>query len=468
MPLVREGNVLWFTEGLYPDTALRIKVSTIIEERITRDRKGKPLQRLGIYDTPRYGKMVVLGDVRDKKKDAIQTTEADEALYHEVLHCGANSCAAPPKTILLIGCDGGMLREALKHNPRRVDVVDIDREVIDLVKKHIPSIPGDAWKDRRRVRLTIEDGAEFVKRARRRGKLYNFIVIDSPDPIGPAVSLFRTMFYLDVARILAPGGVVIRQTGSSILQPDEMPSNFRQMQEVFPRGSVQVFTTAVATYVGGYFTFVAASPDRNRFQKALRTLNSRLRNLPVKTFRWYSASIHRASMALPRELEGALAMTEFGREIIVDLKGCDYEKLNSPEEIKRFAGELCKVINMVPFGKPWVPDFGHAKSRTAGPSLVQLIETSSITGHYGVHWLRLCLNVFTCSTLEALKAVKFSMNFFGAKHAEWELRRRGTLTSQMPKKRYEYETLRGDSGQFVTTRHEYWHTGEKITEEILV
>ena len=106
MPLVREGNVLWFTEGLYPDTALRIKVSTIIEERITRDRKGKPLQRLGIYDTPRYGKMVVLGDVRDKKKDAIQTTEADEALYH-AKKTGRNKVVLYSKSIALSKNEGG-------------------------------------------------------------------------------------------------------------------------------------------------------------------------------------------------------------------------------------------------------------------------------------------------------------------------------------------------------------------------
>lgn len=432
MGLVRRRGGQWFREELFDGVALEYKVKGVLFAKETRDRRGKRLHDMNIFETEAFGKALTLDN-------ATQTTEGDEPYYHEVSHCAANSCARPPKNILLIGCDGGMLREVLKHNPRHVDAVDIDRKVIDLVKKHIPSIPDGAWKDTR-VKLMIDDGAKFAQRARRRKKRYDLIVVDSPDPKGPAISLFRTTFYLDLSKILARGGVLIRQTGSSILQPDEMPSNYRQMKEIFSNGDVQVFTTSVATYIGGYFTFVAASHEPGRFKKALRSLSQRAKKLPLDSFRWYSPEIHRASMALPAELKRVLAMSEFGRSISLDLFGCDHARISSPDEIKRFAREICRVIGMKPYGEPLVPDFGHAKSRTAGPSLVQLIETSAITAHFSPHWRTLHLDIFTCSTLEAFKAVEFSVRFFGAERADWALRIRGRISPEIPKEFCEYRT----------------------------
>ncbi|OGZ96122.1 MAG: hypothetical protein A2847_01240 [Candidatus Sungbacteria bacterium RIFCSPHIGHO2_01_FULL_50_25] len=447
MGLVKRNGARWFREELFPDVAMEFKVDRVIANLRTRDAKGKPLQHLQVLGTPRFGRVLGLDGIT-------QTTEGDEAYYHEaVVHCAANSCVRPPETILLIGCDGGTLREALTHNPRRVDVVDIDREVIELVKKRIPSIPEGAWSDTR-VRLTIADGAVFVRNARRRKKRYDLIVVDSPDPVGPAVSLFRTTFYLDIACILARGGVLIRQTGSSMLQPDEMPSNYRQMREVFPKGDVQTFMTSLATYIGGYFTFVAASHEPGRFKRALRSLDQRAKKLPLDSFRWYSPAMHRASMVLPAELERTLAMSEYGRSISLDLFGCDHARISSADEIKRFAREICRVIEMKPFGEPLVPDFGHAKSRTAGPSLVQLIETSAITAHFSPHWRTLHLDIFTCSTLEAFKAVEFSARFFGAERADWELRIRGRISRDIPADHSEYRTERVGS-EYVTTRYSY-------------
>lgn len=446
MGLVRRKGGQWFREELFDGVALEYKVGKVLVAQETRDKRGKRLHSLNILKTSAFGNALTLDD-------ATQTTEGDEAYYHEVVHCAANSCARPPERILLIGCDGGTLREALKHNPKRVDVVDIDRTVIDFVKKHIPSIPAGAWDDPR-VRLTIADGAEYVKRVRRARRRYDLIVIDSPDPIGPARSLFRTTFYLDVSKILARGGVVLRQTGSSILQPDEMPSNYRQMREIFPNGDVQVFTTAVATYIGGYFTFVAASHGPGRFKKALRSLIQRAKKLPLDSFRWYSPEMHRASMVLPAELERALAMSEYGRSISLDLFECDHARISSTDEIKRFAKEICRVIDMKPFGEPLVPDFGHAKSRTAGPSLVQLIETSAITAHFSPHWRTLHLDIFTCSTLDAFAAVLFAAKFFGAERADWELRIRGRISRDMPEEHSEYRTEKVGS-EYVTTSYSY-------------
>ncbi|MBT9169457.1 MAG: Polyamine aminopropyltransferase [Syntrophomonadaceae bacterium] len=412
MVLEKIKNELWFREKLYSDVAQSVKVAKVLVQRITRDREGKPLQKLLILDTPRFGKMLILDGT-------VQLTETDEKYYHEPLaHCALFSHVNPKDVLIIGGGDGGLLREVVKHPVNSITLVDIDREVIELTKKYLPDFAGNSWDDKR-LKIYIEDGAIFVKKTK---KKYDIIILDTPDPIGPALSLFKTTFYLNCKKILAPAGIIIRQTGSSILQPEEMPSNFRQMEELFPE--VKVFLTAVATYIGGYFSFVAASTEKGIFKKSLSQINKRFNKLKLKT-EWYTPNMHKASMILPRELADSLKKTEYGIELIVDLYDCDYSIITSQKKLRQFAKEICEVIKMKPYGEPLIPDFGFSLSKTAGPSLVQLIESSSITAHYSPHWRLVCLNVFTCKSFDAEKTFKFVKEFFRSQRAVAHLLKRG-------------------------------------------
>lgn len=412
MALEKIKNEYWFREELYSDYVQAFKVSKILVKKITKNKKGKKLQELLILETPRFGKILTLDET-------VQLTEVDEKYYHEPLtHCALFSHPNPQNILIIGGGDGGILREAIKHPVDSITLVDIDKEVIKLTKKYIPDFAGNSWEDKR-LKIYIEDGANFVKKTKRK---YDVIILDTPDPIGPALSLFKTTFYLNCKKILSQNGIIIRQTGSSLLQPDEMPSNFRQMEELFQE--VKVFLTAVPTYVGGYFTFVAASPQKGVFKKALPQLGKRFKKLKIET-EWYTPKMHMASMILPRELEGSLKKTEYGQELIIDLYGCDYSIISSREKLYRFAKEICRVIKMKPYGEPLIPDFGHSLSKTAGPSLVQLIESSSITAHYSPHWRLVCLNVFSCTSFDSSKTLKFAKDFFGAGRAVAFLLKRG-------------------------------------------
>lgn len=412
MALERIKNELWFREELYSDVAQSVKVSKVLAQRITRDRKGKPLQKLLILDTPRFGKMLVLDGI-------IQTTEVDEKYYHEPLvHCVLFS-HPNPKHILIIGAgDGGVLREVIKHPVGSINLVEIDQEVINLTKKYMPDFAGKSWNDPR-LKVHIEDGASFVKKTK---KKYDIIILDTPDPVGPAKPLFQTTFYLDCKKILSPQGIIIRQTGSSIFQSEEMPSNFRQMEELFPE--VQTFITAISTYIGGYFSFVAASTEKGTFKKSLSQINKRFNKLKLKT-EWYTPNMHKASMILPGGLADSLKKTEYGTELIADLYDCDYSVITSQKKLRQFAREICEIIKMKPYGEPLIPDFGFSLSKTAGPSMVQLIESSGITVHFSPHWRLVCLNIFTCKSFDAEKAFKFAKEFFESQRAVAYLLKRG-------------------------------------------
>jgi S-adenosylmethionine/arginine decarboxylase-like enzyme len=104
----------------------------------------------------------------------------------------------------------------------------------------------------------------------------------------------------------------------------------------------------------------------------------------------------------------------FGWELILDLYECAPEPMRSKEAICRFARELCAVIKMVPYGEPLAPYFGEKQEHTKGYSLLQFIETSSITGHFSEGTNCVYLNIFSCKRYDEKAAEEFARNFFGA------------------------------------------------------
>ncbi len=115
----------------------------------------------------------------------------------------------------------------------------------------------------------------------------------------------------------------------------------------------------------------------------------------------------------------------FGQELILNLYGCELKKISSKGEIKKFVVELCDtVIKMKRYGKPLIPHFGHDNPVTSGYSLVQLIETSSVTAHFSELKKSVYLNIFSCAWFDAKKTEAFCKTFFGAKRVESRLLKR--------------------------------------------
>ena len=105
----------------------------------------------------------------------------------------------------------------------------------------------------------------------------------------------------------------------------------------------------------------------------------------------------------------------FGWELIMDLYECDLESISDEATIQRYAVEICKVIDMKPYGEPMTPYFGEKQEHTKGYSLLQFIETSSITGHFSENSGSAYINIFSCKEYDYEKAEQFTKDFFGAK-----------------------------------------------------
>ena len=105
----------------------------------------------------------------------------------------------------------------------------------------------------------------------------------------------------------------------------------------------------------------------------------------------------------------------FGYELIMDLYDCDQESISSSKSLQKYVNRLCKLIKMKKYGKTLLPYFGENKAFTKGYSLVQLIETSSITGHFSEYWKTAYINIFSCKKYNQALAKKFTQQFFSAK-----------------------------------------------------
>lgn len=98
----------------------------------------------------------------------------------------------------------------------------------------------------------------------------------------------------------------------------------------------------------------------------------------------------------------------------IDIHNCDPDKIRSKEAIVEYVSRLCKLIKMKQYGEPIVVHFG--KNETEGFSLVQLIETSLISGHFANETNRAFIDIFSCKLYDPEEAAKFSMEFFGGSH----------------------------------------------------
>ena len=101
-------------------------------------------------------------------------------------------------------------------------------------------------------------------------------------------------------------------------------------------------------------------------------------------------------------------MAEFwGWHLLLDIKSCNIESITSEDTLSRFLSVLVERIDMVAYGDPLIKHFATHDLEKAGYSIVQLIETSNITGHFVDKNGDAYLDIFSCKPFqpEDVKAV---------------------------------------------------------------
>lgn len=258
----------------------RYEVSRVLFEEKTEH------QHLVIFENARFGRILALDGV-------IQTTEADESAYHEMLVHVPMFALDNAKDVLIIGGgDGGTLREVLKHAAGNITMVEINSRVIDLCAEFMPSLSNGAFDDPR-ANVVIDDGIKFVNETNQK---FDAIIVNSTDPIGPGEVLFTKEFYGSCKKCLRPGGVLITQSGVPFFQCDELQRSNERRRPHF--ADADCYLTVVPSYIGGFMALGWATDDLTLRDVPVEVLQARFGQAGIQT-KYYTPAVHAAAFALP-------------------------------------------------------------------------------------------------------------------------------------------------------------------------
>ncbi|CAE7641519.1 Srm [Symbiodinium microadriaticum] len=257
-------------------------------------------QDILLFKSTHYGNVLVLDG-------CIQVSERDEFAYQEMIAHIPLFANKNPKSVLIIGGgDGGVLREVLRHTSVEVVyMVEIDQLVVEVSKKYLLSSTATSFDDPR-VTLLFQDAAMFVKNLPT-GLLFDTIICDSSDPIGPAASLFTTEFYQDLYNALAPGGTLSTQGECQWQYLDFIRNVLNTCRGTFP--VVKYAYTTVPTYPSGQIGFIMLAKD------ASVDITVPSRRVPEDmVLNYYTTALHSAAFVLPafaaRRLYGSMSSAD--------------------------------------------------------------------------------------------------------------------------------------------------------------
>ena len=277
---------LWFTENHTDNVKFSIRVDIHIVS------VKSDFQKIDVFDTPEFGRVLVIDDY-------IMLTEKDEFIYHEMIAHVPMAVNPSIKKVLVIGAgDGGTVRELTRYNSlERIDMVEIDRKVVEICKEFIPQTASKL--DDKRVNLYFEDGLKFVKTKKNE---YDLIIVDSTDPIGPGVELFTLEFYENCFDALVDDGILVNQHESPYYPKDAktMQRIHKKIKSVFPIATV--YQAHIPTYGSGHWLFGFASKKYN----PVKDLNEELWNSLNLETNYYNTDLHKGSFYIPNYVKRLL------------------------------------------------------------------------------------------------------------------------------------------------------------------
>jgi spermidine synthase len=271
--------------------SVQFRIDEVVARRHTR------YQELMVAQTETYGRCLFIDDL-------VQSTEADEALYHEPFVHPAMVIHGAPRRVLVGGAgEGATLRELLRHpTVEHVVAVDLDPEVIEVCREHLPAWSDGAFDDPR-VTLRIEDVQHTL--ASPPAQPWDVILMDVTDPVeaGPAVDVFTVEFFERAAAALADDGIFVLQSGE--LDPHDL-----HLARTVRSTLAEAFTWVhmVPIHVPSFHCIWSVTLAAKRPPRAVPDdLEARVARLPQERLRAYSAAMHRALLTQPPWLARGLA-----------------------------------------------------------------------------------------------------------------------------------------------------------------
>jgi len=272
---------LWFTELQTNQMAISLQIKETLHL------EKSEYQEISVVDTYEFGRMLLLDGI-------IMTTIKDEFVYHEMISLPALNTHPNPKNVLVIGGgDGGAIREIVKHpKVEKAILCEIDGQVIEVSKKYLPEI-SCALNDPK-VEVVVEDGIKYIQENKNK---FDVILVDSTDPIGPAVGLFAKDFYQGIYDALKEDGVFAAQTESPWVNENLVKRVFQDIKSIFP--ITRLYLANVPTYPTGMWSFTMGSKKYDPLQVDKNAI-------PDTNTKYYTPTIHFNAFDLPPFVEKLL------------------------------------------------------------------------------------------------------------------------------------------------------------------
>jgi spermidine synthase len=281
---------LWFTEKQLTEGEEGATVCLSVRVKEILYREKTEFQEIAVFDTYEFGRMLVLDGI-------IQLTLADEFIYHEmIVHTPLRTHPAPRRVLIVGGGDGGSVREVSKYpQVESIVLAELDRKVIEASRRYLPEL-GSAFDDPR-VEINIVNALEYVRANK---SAFDVVIIDSPDPLGPAADLFGAAFYRDVYEALTPEGIMVAQSESPVLNRRLIRQIYENILQSFP--AFYYYLSPVPTYPGGMWSFAIGS-------KRFSPLQPENDFLPEGT-RYYTPQVHASAFTLPPFVQAIFSSIE--------------------------------------------------------------------------------------------------------------------------------------------------------------
>ncbi|MBV9719660.1 MAG: methyltransferase domain-containing protein [Candidatus Eremiobacteraeota bacterium] len=254
-------------------------------------------QEIAVLRSPVFGKMLVIdGDT--------QSSQADEAIYHEALVHPAMAGSADRREVLILGGgEGATLREVLRSPfVSRATMVDIDARVVELAREYLGEWAAGAFDDPR-ARVIVGDALEFMKEDDGR---FGVIVSDLTEPLAdsPSSPLFNDAVFKLIKSRLSDGGVYVLQASTGAVVNAALHC---KMARTLRRHYEHV--VSFVTYVPAFDTewaFLACSDRVDLAALDTQSIERYCSELRGESF-FYDAQTHRRLFALPLYLRRMLA-----------------------------------------------------------------------------------------------------------------------------------------------------------------
>ncbi len=266
---------LWYTEYQTSGVGITCKSMKTYENFKTE------YQDVALIETEQFGKMLVLDGT-------VQSTIKDEYVYHEMItHVPMFTHPNPENVLVIGGGDGGAIREIIKHpSVKKAVLVEIDGKVVELSKKYLPEI--SCGLEDERVEVRIEDGIKYVKENKDK---FDVVMVDSTDPVGPAVGLFQVEFYRAIYEALKQDGIFVAQTESPFFHKDLIKGVYEGIDSIFP--ITRLYLCSIPTYPSGLWSFTMGSKKHDPLESDV------LKFVDIDT-KYYTKDLHKACFALPK------------------------------------------------------------------------------------------------------------------------------------------------------------------------